>query len=381
VGQGKYISLTRGETASAAASNLLYTGYEASSFKITIKGNCPGGNQIFALNLTDSWGNTWQETVSIPVTRLNPGYMSDITLSSASFKMAYVPGGYSFPNRVSILYEGSAIENTFVTVPDAYLISETEVTWKTWSTVRTWAVGKNYTLPDGQMGSAASGTRSDQEPVTMTGWFGAAVWCNALTEYYNELKGTNLEPVYYNDPDYQVLSKNYNKENFAKENESHYIGTAFAKPGAKGFRLPTSAEWGLAARWRNDSVNTVSGYSNPWFTRGDSASGALKIITDANRADITLYAVWYWATPKPSKTAAVKSKLANSLGLYDMTGNVWEFCYDWSWNPSYIGIYRMVRGGSYYTLPYEDYYIGGSSPSETTTLFNEEGIRLARTAD
>ena len=50
---------------------------------------------------------------------------------------------------------------------------------------------------------------------------------------------------------------------------------------AKGFRLPGSMEWELAAMWRTDSTNTVSGYSNPWFTQGDSASGATADYTQA----------------------------------------------------------------------------------------------------
>jgi hypothetical protein len=110
-----------------------------------------------------------------------------------------------------------------------------------------------------------------------------------------------------------------------------------------GYRLPSSEEWEYAARYRGtDSTNTVSGYSNPYYTKGNSASGATADYTDA--AACQTVAVYYGQSPSPTDEAEVKSLgagSANALGLYDMSGNVWEWVFTES------GSNRINRGGSW----------------------------------
>ena len=143
-----------------------------------------------------------------------------------------------------------------------------------------------------------------------------------------------------------------------------FIQRLNAKTGLN-FRMPTEAEWEYAARGGNKSQGYTYAGSN---TIGDVA--------------------WYTDNSN-SKTHVVMQNTANELGLYDMTGNVWEWCSDWFSNTYYnesagasnpkgpsTGSYRVYRGGSwlssarYCRVSFRDYYFPGFR-------FNILGLRLA----
>ena len=131
----------------------------------------------------------------------------------------------------------------------------------------------------------------------------------------------------------------------------------------KTFRLPTEAEWEYAARGGNKS-------------QGYKYSGS-------NTID---YVAWY-SVNSSDKTHEVGTKAPNELGLYDMSGNVWEWCSDW-YNSSYYtssatsnptgpasGFYRVLRGGCW------SYYAGSSrvtnrDNSYLVTRYSSIGFRL-----
>ncbi len=114
-----------------------------------------------------------------------------------------------------------------------------------------------------------------------------------------------------------------------------YGATAYAE--WIGARLPTEAEWEYAARGGNKSKGYKYAGSN---IRGDVA--------------------WYIGNSE-AQTLPVGQKQPNELGLYDMSGNVWEWCHDWygsytskpQTNPqgAVLGWSRVLRGGCWFSFP------------------------------
>ena len=299
-----------------------------------------------------------------------------------TFKMVYVPGGKTFPTGVA--------DGATAYVADAFWIGETEVTYELWNKVRTWAIDaaripNQYTFAnDGVSGP------TNQHPVTTINWRSAMVWCNALTEWYNAQRGTTYSCVYFTDFGRTTPRRSVN--------DTASVGITpgdqdnpYVKADAKGFRMITKDEWELSARWRNNATNTVDGYTGPYFTKGNSASEATTYHNDntngsgePGKAANDLVAVYYqywdgdsWELTGVTGTAAVKSKVngANSLGLYDMSGNLWEWCFT-----TCTGTTRFIQGGSYLNIA--EYlqvgFIGCTEPYQDTPNY---GFRFARSAE
>ena len=326
------------------------------------------------------------------VDKMVKGKDVSVTLPAAAFalKDARVPeGGITFPTGIS--------DSTTARIEKGFLIAETETTFAQWSAVKQWAEAHGYSFGSkGENGQTEEGWKamnesdSPQYPVTCVNWRDAIVWCNALTEYYNAAQGKDeLDCVYYADKSYTtpLRTSTYGTEitNSDKGSQDCPYIKAASKGNvnmenciAKGFRLPTSKEWEYAARYRgNDSANTVDGYKSPFFTKGDSASGAAGSYKD-NRATSSVAVFEKYdngSATGVTATAKVKSKKRNELGLYDMSGNVCEWCFDWYGGKNEN---RVLRGGSFFYNAYNTQagYVYNYSPFLAS---GNNGFRFSRT--
>lgn len=186
-----------------------------------------------------------------------------------------------------------------------------------------------------------------------------------LTSFYigeTEVTQELWQAVTNNNPS-KYPGSNLPVEKVSWDDCQEFIRRLNAQTGQK-FRLPTEAEWEYAARGGNKS-------------KGYKYSGSNNINDVA----------WY-ADNSSHKTHAVKTKASNELGIYDMSGNVWEWCNDWegSYNSNAqtnpagptSGSYRVYRGGCWDRISSAWYCrVSYRSFNKPSLSFNGLGLRLA----
>ncbi len=262
------------------------------------------GGEI-SVRITDAVGNSSVSTVA------NPSLTVDYSYSSAGIgTLKFVPAG-TFQRDATSTNRSSLTK---------FRMSQHEITRDQFSTI---------------MGSDPTNTAYSSgvtDPVQMTGWYHAIAFCNKLSI------AEGLTPVY------AVSGVNFSTLTYAAipTTDNANWNAATCNWSANGYRLPTEMEWMWAAM---DADRDNPGQVN--------TTGYQKLFSGSDGSNTAADFAWF----SQAATNPVGYKSANKLGIYDLSGNVWEWCWDYyGVYPSGVqndyrgpvgGTFRITRGGSW----------------------------------
>ncbi len=269
--------------------------------------------------------------------------VSNIPEGFVEVKGTTITGSESWTPSSSVFISGRSI-----TIPDMY-VCDHEVTRGEFKEV----MGTDPSIASAydKDGNELTGDAVLNNPVNYVNWYDAIAYCNKLS-----LK-ENLTPCY------SVSGvtdwENLDYSSIPTYSDTNWDALSYDKE-ADGYRLPTEAEW-------------------EWLARG----GENYTYAGSNTVDDV---AWYKNTSNTG-TREVKTKKANGYGLYDMSGNVFEWCYDWygtvnsstAYTGASSGIGRVLRGGSWFD--YDD-FCQVSSRSHNSPYYHLSlyGFRVVRSS-
>ncbi|HRZ54458.1 MAG TPA: SUMF1/EgtB/PvdO family nonheme iron enzyme [Candidatus Paceibacterota bacterium] len=273
--------------------------------------------------------------------------------------MAFIPAGWF--TMGDTFNEGNSEERPTHPVDlRAFHIDRTETTKAQWDAVYGWAIGHGYSFDNAGLGKA------NNHPVVNVNWYDAVKWCNARSEM------EELEPCYYTDAELGVVYK------------IGQVYQPYVNWGASGYRLPTEAEWEKAAR------GGASGHRFPWLDTDDIMHSRANYYSSTDYPYDTSATRGYHPTFSDAVypyTSPVGYFVANGYGLYDVAGNVWEWCWDFYGpyssgsqtdpiGPAF-GSYRAWRGGSWFSSG-NGYRCAGRGGSLLGSAVGYVGFRCVR---
>ena len=282
------------------------------------------------------WTNTWESLATIAakgsgIVTCSVPMCYRVVATVTPPNMALIPeGSFVMGNATNVFAASEGIDGELpqhTVVVSAFDMDKYEVTKALWDEVTAYNGGNGYEYSNPGSGNDAN------HPVDTVNWFDVVKWCNARSQC------NGLTPVYYTDEGFTTVYKT-----------DEII--PFANWAANGFRLPTEAEWEKAAR------GGVADTRFPWADYTNRTSHA-----KANYyGDSGTFSYDLSSGPHPTyggSASPVGSFAPNGYGLYDMAGNVGEWCWD-RYDISYYssspatdprgptnGVSRVLRGGSW----------------------------------
>ena len=274
-------------------------------------------------------GSNWVDYVQLPVT--NPVNTDQVIDYHPPSGMALIPAS-SFQMGGNLDGDSNAPVHTVYV--SAFYMDKYDVTYSLWQQVYSWAIAHGYSFDYAGSGKAPN------HPVHDIQWYDCVKWCNARSE----MEGRT--PAYYTTAAQTVVYRSGDLD----------ISNSCVKWNA-GYRLPTEAEWEKAAR------GGLSGQRFPWGNTISWSQANYRACTSCG---------WAYDLSSPAgydpafndgvfpHTSPVNYFAPNGYGLYDMAGNVIQFCWDWYGDyssgsqtdprgpPGLYGSTRVIRGGSWF---------------------------------